>query len=101
VAVGWEVVVLLNDGLGGFAPGVTLPGNGGNFVRVADIDGVDGPDILVADGAGRAVFLNDGSGGFTGPTSFAGVARRARGRRRDRTRCRRERGCRDVLASGD
>ena len=64
----------LNDGAGGFAAGVVigddagLEKDGNVSLAVADVDGVNGPDIVFGNDATQAIklYLNDGSGDFTG-----------------------------------
>jgi len=63
----------LNDGAGGFAAGtdigdqLNLETDGSVSLAVADVDGVNGPDIVFGNDVNQAnkLYLNDGSGGFT------------------------------------
>jgi hypothetical protein len=78
VAVGWTTEILFGDGTGGFSA-LTSVGPGSDFVRVADLDGVNGPDIILAGSSNITVFLNDGSGGFGPPATYGGSGRIALG----------------------
>ncbi len=75
--VGVSLVVLLNDGTGGFGTEVLYPLNGAQTVamqgilRVADFN-LDGkPDVLIPYHQKVDVFLGDGAGGFATPLAFS------------------------------
>ncbi|MHC4966691.1 MAG: FG-GAP-like repeat-containing protein, partial [Planctomycetota bacterium] len=62
-----DVVVLLNQGDGTFAPAVVYPvGGGARGVAIGDLDGANGPDLAVANvyGDNVSVLLNQGDGTF-------------------------------------
>ena len=67
-----DVVVLLNDGSGGFAAPVTYAaGTNPDSVAVADVNGDGIPDLVVGDenSGGVEVLLGDGQGGFAAATN--------------------------------
>jgi len=74
---GLNVVMLFlnNGGFGGFS---TVASGGGNpsYVRAANLDLADGPDLVVVnnDSSNIGVLLNDGAGGFGAATTFAAGA---------------------------
>ena len=71
--IGQTNKIYLNNGAGGFDDGVVigdqldLEKDGSVNLAVADLDGVNGPDIVVGNDEWQPnkLYLNDGSGGFT------------------------------------
>lgn len=64
-----DVTILLNDGTGGFVAGPGSPisaGSGPRSIAVGDLDGLPGPDLVVANENSNdvTILLNDGSGAF-------------------------------------
>ncbi|MBC6425311.1 MAG: VCBS repeat-containing protein, partial [Ekhidna sp.] len=60
----------LNDGSGGFTLKATpFPGVSGSSIAFADVDGKNGPDVLITGNDGSkaisSLYLNNGSGGFS------------------------------------
>jgi hypothetical protein len=74
------VTLLYNDGLGGFGGSLVLSGVGAfNDVRLGDLDGVGGLDVIATDAGGLypavtdsavMVWLNDGAGTFLSPQTW-------------------------------
>ncbi len=69
------VSVLINKGNGTFAPGVFYPNNllGAHAIATADLDGINGPDLVLANRDARSVsiYLNRGDGTLALSSSFA------------------------------
>ncbi|MEW6278268.1 MAG: FG-GAP-like repeat-containing protein [Candidatus Eremiobacterota bacterium] len=66
-----SVSILRNDGTGGYgAPVAVTVGAMPLGAAVADLDGLNGPDLAVAAGTNLVVLLNDGAGGFPAFTNF-------------------------------
>jgi hypothetical protein len=74
----------LSDWLARFIRGYTVaeggtvrlsvpPTFGGSGVAAEDVDGDGDDDVLILGGAGNALYLNDGKGGFTDVTEAAGL----------------------------
>ena len=72
-----DVSVLLNQGDGTFAAAVAYDvGDGPRSVAIGDLDGVNGPDLAVANWVGRnsddvSVLLNQGDGTFAAAVAYA------------------------------
>ena len=71
-----DISVLLSNGAGGFAEPVTLPVNTPTIYRVViatgDVSGDGHPDIVAAgfNETDIVLYIGDGAGGFTGPTTL-------------------------------
>ena len=67
--------LLLNNGDGSFQESVDLPSTGGNTVNIAlaDLNGDEAPDILIAiDGQSNTLLFNNGDGTFQDPVRLPG-----------------------------
>jgi hypothetical protein len=60
-----EVVTLLGNGAGGFAPASTPIANAGSKVIVSDVDLDGNPDLVALSSAGVRILRGDGSGSFS------------------------------------
>jgi hypothetical protein len=68
-----HILVMRNDGHGGFVRGAALDANYPTSVTVADLDHDGNPDLAASNGGNNTVslFRGDGSGGFTALPSLA------------------------------
>jgi hypothetical protein len=75
VAFGSATQILFGDGAGGFSEPSSVE-IGGSYGRLGDVDGMNGPDLVVSNGAGISVALNDGSGSFGPAATYPAVVGR-------------------------